>query len=87
MLEINASITKHENKIWCVYRTYHLYQFDSKSFLTELDHDLNTLSSIPLKSENGNTAFEDVRLFSAGDNILAFYTYLPLNENGGWDWQ
>lgn len=87
MLEINASITSHNNTILCAYRTDHLYQFDSKSFITELDQNFNIVSTIPLKAENGNTAFEDVRLLSTGKNLLAFYTYFPFDGHGGWKWQ
>lgn len=87
MLEFNASITKHKNRIWCAYRTDHLYQFDSKSFLTEFSPDLEPISIWRLIAGNGNTAFEDVRLFSTGECILAFYRYFPQNESGGWEWK
>ncbi|RYE54261.1 MAG: hypothetical protein EOP48_12710 [Sphingobacteriales bacterium] len=87
MFEINASIATHERRIWCAYRTQHLFQYDAKSCLTELDARLNPISIKPLKAENGNTAFEDVRLYSHGDSLLAFYTYFPYDEQGGWKWQ
>jgi hypothetical protein len=87
MLEINASIICHKNQIWCTYRTDNLYDFDSKSVLSSLDSEFNPISSLPLSLADGNTAFEDVRLFSAGNNILATYTYLPKRIDGGWDWK
>jgi hypothetical protein len=87
MFEINASIVKHKARIWCAYRTDNLYQYDAKSFISELDEDFNLLTNIKLVIENKNPAFEDVRLFSAGDNLLALFTYLPINDIGGWDWR
>jgi len=85
MFEINASIACHKNRIWCAYRTTDLYAYDSISFLTELDSKFEPISATRLLPENGNTAFEDVRLFSFGEKLLAFYTYLPLSQNG-WRW-
>jgi hypothetical protein len=87
MLQINASIAKHRERIWCAYRTKNLYQYDSESFLTELNADLEPISEKRLVAENKNTAFEDVRLFSFGDKLLAFYTFLPFDDNGGWKWE
>ncbi|NNU33285.1 hypothetical protein HK413_02255 [Mucilaginibacter sp. S1162] len=86
MLEINASIAKHKGRIWCCYRTKHLFQYDSKSYITELNADFTPISNRKLTVENGNTAFEDVRLFSTGEHLLAFYTYLPRLASGKWDW-
>lgn len=85
MLQINASIAKHDNRIWCSYRTQHLYDYDSESFIEELDSEFETISSKRLVAENQNTAFEDVRLFSFGGKLLAFYTYFPFNM-GEWTW-
>jgi hypothetical protein len=87
MLQINASIAEHNGRVWCVYRTKNLYQYDAECFLTELNADLDPISDRRLIAENGNTAFEDVRLFSFGDKLLAFYTYMPFNETGGWNWE
>ena len=55
--------------------------------LTELDSELLLVKNLRLVSENNNTAFEDVRLFSAGQRLLAFYTYLPQDDAGGWKWE
>jgi hypothetical protein len=84
MLQINASIAKHHKNIWCVYRTKHLRQYDAECFLTELDAEFEPVSDKRLFAENKNTAFEDIRLFSFGDRLLAFYNYLPFMENVGW---
>jgi len=90
MLQINASIAKHNERIWCAYRTTHLYpepyyHYDSQPYLIELDNDLEPLNDIPLVAENNNTAFEDIRLFSFKNKLLAFYHYLPLVANKRWD--
>ncbi|MES2376035.1 MAG: hypothetical protein V4553_05640 [Bacteroidota bacterium] len=87
MLQINASLAKHNEKIWCTYRTQHLFKFDSKSYIVELNNSFEPISVKKLKTENNNTAFEDVRLFSAGKSLLAFYTYFPFKPEGGWLWQ
>jgi len=86
MLQINGSLAKHNERIWCTFRTRNLYQYDAISYLTELNGDFDQISERRLIAENGNTAFEDVRLFSAGQTLLAFYTYFPKNQDGGWDW-
>jgi len=90
MLQINASIAKHQERVWCAYRTTHLYpepfwHYDSKSLLVELNDNLEPISSTPLQAENKNTAFEDIRLFSFKDKLLAFYHYLPRVEEKRWD--
>lgn len=87
MLQINASIARHNQRIWCAYRTRHLNNFDSESYITELNENLEAISDKRLFAENGNTAFEDIRLFSVGESLLAFYNYHPLNEDGGWHWK
>src|SRR4051812_34632977 len=84
-LRINASIVKHKGKIYCTCRTRHLYGFDSHSCLMELDADFKVTNVKPLRAANNNNAFEDARLFSAGDVLLAFYTYLPCVD-GEWFW-
>jgi hypothetical protein len=87
MLQINASIAKHRERIWCAYRTRHLYQHNAECFLTELNSELVPISTKKLIAENNNTAFEDIRLFSFGDKLLGFYTYFPFDQNGGWKWE
>jgi hypothetical protein len=87
MLEINASIAVHQEKIWCTYRAEHLYNYNARTMLTELDADLQLVKDLKLVAENKNTAFEDVRLFSAGQRLLALYTYLPQDDAGGWKWE
>lgn len=84
MLQINASIARHHNKIWCAYRTQHLYRYNAECVLTELDSDFEPISDKKLIAENNNTAFEDIRLFSFKDKLLAFYNYLPFTETVGW---
>jgi len=84
MLQINASIARHHNKIWCAFRTQHLYHFNAECVLTELDSDFEPISDKMLIAENNNTAFEDIRLFSFKDKLLAFYNYLPFTEKDGW---
>jgi hypothetical protein len=86
MLQINSSIAKHQGRLWCVYRTKNLFEYDSESYLEELNIDFETISSKRLTAENNNTAFEDVRLFSFDDKLLAFYTFLPLDKDGKWAW-
>lgn len=85
MLQINASVVLHQDKYWCAYRTQNLFRFNSFSFISELNEDLDPVSNKPLIAANGNPAFEDVRLFSTGDTLLAFYTYMPKTETG-WIW-
>lgn len=87
MLEINASIVAHKQRFWCTYRTEHLFNYDAGTVLTELDANFTPITECKLKAGNDNTAFEDVRLFSTGDQLLAFYTYLPKIEDGGWSWK
>jgi hypothetical protein len=87
MLQINASIARHQERIWCAYRTTHLYRYNAGCYLAELDNELESISDRRLIAENNNTAFEDVRLFSVGSKLLAFYTYLPFDEGGGWKWE
>ncbi len=84
MLQINASIAMHREKIWCAYRTQHLYHYNAECFLTQLDEELEPVSDKRLIAENHNTAFEDIRLFSFNGKLLAFYNYLPFQENVGW---
>ncbi|HTK21042.1 MAG TPA: hypothetical protein VL442_16080 [Mucilaginibacter sp.] len=84
MLQINASIAKHNKRIWCAFRTQHLYHYNAECVLTELDSDFEPISDKKLIAENNNTAFEDIRLFSFKDKLLAFYNYLPFTENAGW---
>jgi hypothetical protein len=86
MVQINASIALHQDRIWCTYRTRNLYQFDSISYIAELNDDLEQIADRRLIAENGNTAFEDVRLYSAGSSLFAFYTYFPFDGKGSWDW-
>ena len=87
MLEINASIAGHGKKTWCTYRTEHLFNFDAGTRLVELGDDFEPVSEVRLIAENGNTAFEDVRLFSSGQELHAIYTYLPKDNEGGWKWE
>jgi hypothetical protein len=84
MFQINGSIAKHTNIIWCAYRTRHLHEFNAECYLAQLDFELNTICDKKLIAENGNTAFEDIRLFSFENNLLAFYNYLPFQTGGGW---
>jgi hypothetical protein len=84
MLQINASIAKHHDKTWCAYQTKHLRHYNAECFLTELNADLEPISDRRLFAENKNSAFENIRLFSFGDKLLAFYSYLPFQENVGW---
>jgi len=86
MIQINASIAKYQNRIWCSYRTRNLYQFDSLSYIAELNSEFEQVADRRLILENGNTAFEDVRLFQAGKSLYAFYTYFPFDGKGGWNW-
>ncbi len=84
MLQINASIARHNQKIWCAYRTQHLYKRNAECILMELSNEFEPVSDKWLTAENNNTAFEDIRLFVYRDKLLAFYNYLPLMENGEW---
>lgn len=84
MLQINASITRHNKRIWCSYRTQHLHQYNAHCFLSELNADFEPISEKQLIADNNNTAFEDVRLFSFNDKLLAFYNYFPFVESIGW---
>lgn len=86
MLQINASIVVHNSRTFCVYRTKNLYDYDSESYISELDIELDVIGDQRLTAENKNSAFEDVRLFSTGRDLLAFYTYFPLNDKGKWEW-
>jgi len=63
----------------------YIHNFDSESYLAELDDNFELISTVKLISENGNSAFEDVRLFSFGEFLLGFYSYFPKNDQGGWD--
>lgn len=83
---INASIVKHEKKIYCAYRSQHLYDYNAHSYLVELNADLEIANLKRLNASNNNPAFEDVRLFSVGKLLIAFYTYLPFTE-GKWVWE
>ena len=87
MLQINASIVKHKGKVWCAYRTQHLFKYDAKCYISELNEEFDPILNKRLKAENNNTAFEDVRLFSFGDSLLAFYTYFPQISETDWLWQ
>jgi hypothetical protein len=84
MLQINASIAKHQNRFWCSYQTKSLRHYNAECFLTELNPELEPISEKRLIPENHNTAFEGIRLFSFEDKLLAFYHYLPFQENIGW---
>jgi hypothetical protein len=84
MLQINASIALHQDRIWCAYRTQHLYRFNAECVLNELNNELDSISDKKLIAQNNNTAFEDIRLFSFGEKLLAFYNYLPYQEKVGW---
>lgn len=84
MFQINGSIVRHKNKLYCSYRRDHIHNFDSKSYLTELDESLNILSGRKLIPLNRNTAFEDIRLISFGEVLYCFYNYLPYFKNHGW---
>lgn len=86
-LQINASLVKHKDKYYCAYRSNHLFEFDSKSFLSELDINLQPVMHRRLLSGNLNSAFEDVRLFSHNDKLFALYTHLPLVVGKGFLWQ
>jgi|GEM_PF-4543952 len=87
MLEINASIAIHQQRIWCTYRAGDLFNYDARTVLTELNSEFQPISETRLVAENNNTAFEDVRLFSAGQHLLALYTYLPYDGDGSWKWE
>lgn len=85
-LRINASIVNHQNGIFAVYRSQHLYGYDGKSYIVELNSKFEIINFKNLKAANNNPAFEDVRLFSIDNVLFAFYTYLPFVE-GEWVWE
>ncbi|MHA4895001.1 hypothetical protein ACXZ1K_09625 [Pedobacter sp. PWIIR3] len=85
--KINASIQRFNSRLFCAYRTDSLDDYDARNFLTELDENFSPLSHIPMIPENGNSAFEDVRLFIFRDNLMAIYTYLPKKDSNVWTFQ
>jgi len=85
-LKINSSIVRYQDRFYCAYRTDHMDEFDANNYLTELDTQFQPLRHIPLRASNGNTAFEDIRLFVFQDRLLAIYTYLPKTKDNGWVW-
>ncbi len=86
-LKINSSIVQFNSKYYCAYRTDHMDEFDAKNYVTILDENLNPLTHIKLTAENGNTAFEDIRLFIFNNQLLALYTYLPQTGPDKWVWE
>ena len=85
-LKINSSIVHYRDHFYCAYRTDHMDDFDANNYLTELDEQFRPVRHIPLKASNGNTAFEDIRLFVFQERILAIYTYLPKIDDKKWLW-
>lgn len=85
-LKINASLVFHKNRLYCAYRTDHLYNYDAKNQLTELDHNFQPITHKKIIPLNGNTAFEDIRLFSFNNDLIAIYTCLPHYKKNGWKW-
>lgn len=83
-LKINATICQLEDKIICVYRTDHLHSFDAKNFLTVFNADFSNGQHKQIVAANGNTAFEDIRLFNYNGQIWVMYTHLPRIGNSGW---
>jgi hypothetical protein len=83
-LKINASITRHNDSLLCAYRTGNLDEYDSRNYITEFNENLQPLSHRRLTSEDKELAFEDVRLFSLRNRLIALYTYLPGNKRDGW---
>jgi hypothetical protein len=86
MFKINGSVVKYHDFYLCAYRTAHLYQFDAKNKLTLLDTDFKPIAHRSFSLDDGNTAFEDIRLFTYKSELLALYTFLPKNADGEWDW-
>jgi hypothetical protein len=85
-LKINAAIVEYKSNFYCAYRTDFLDDFAPKNYITLFDKRFNPLSHIALHPENGNEAFEDIRLFVYRDRLLAIYTYLPKLDTG-WLWE
>jgi hypothetical protein len=85
--KLNASLVKHGNRYFCAYRSDHMHRLNPRNYLTELDKNLNPISHIRLTPENGNTAFEDIRLFSFNKNLLAIYTAFEKIDACHWDWK
>jgi len=85
-LKINSSIEQYHERYYCAYRTDHMDEYDANNFLTELDLQFQPLRHIPLRASNGNTAFEDIRLFVFRERLLAIYTYLPKTGDNSWVW-
>lgn len=83
-MNINASLVAHADHIYCAYRTDNLDNYDAGNYLTKLDRFFRPIIHIPLIGANGNTAFEDVRLFSFKNALFAIYTYLPGDADVGW---
>jgi hypothetical protein len=83
--KLNASLVKHDNRYFCAYRSDHMHDYDPRNYLTELDNNLQPISHKRLLSENGNTAFEDIRLFTFKDSLLAIYAAFERLENSKWD--
>jgi len=74
--KINASIVSFSGRYWCSHRSNNLDK-DNHNYLTELNDDLTNNRHMLFVPENGNTAFEDVRLFVFRNQLMAIYTYLP----------
>lgn len=87
LLKINACLVLHGDKILCTYRCNHLYSYNSYTHLTNFDYNFNPIAHRLLVTEDGNTALEDVRLFSFKNTLLAFYTFLPKVREAEWNWE
>lgn len=87
LLRINGAIAYHKDRIFCSYRTTHLFNYNAHNILTIFDTNFSPIAHKELKADNGNTAFEDVRLFSYKGLLLALYTYLPKVSQNVWKWQ
>ncbi|NVO09047.1 MAG: hypothetical protein HXX16_03705 [Bacteroidales bacterium] len=86
LLKINTSIAENKGRLWCAYRTRRIQELDTAHYITELNKDIEPINHTKLDATNENPVFEDVRLFSFQDNLLAFYTYLAGSPEMGWLW-
>lgn len=85
LYKINASICQLNEENWCAYRIGNLDEYDAQNYLTKLNHSFEPIAHIKLKGNNGNTAFEDVRLFVYKAELIALYTYLPKVGEDSWE--
>jgi hypothetical protein len=86
-LQINASIACFKGRYYCAYRSdFFDRHYDPKNHVTELNADFSISTHYNLSAENGNSAFEDIRLFEHRGRLMALYSYLP-KEGDGWLWE